>query len=76
MTFNEFYKKYLEHVSEIPQRKPLAFAGYELHYANGDVYRFEERLKPGVKIGRDGCQWYHFDEPRATWNGVLIQIAE
>ena len=72
MTFEEFYKRYLSHVKETPRKIPLKFDGYELRYANGDVYRYEETLKPG----RTPSWWGNYAADdftyHNTWNGEVI----
>lgn len=72
MTFDEFYKHYLSHVKENPRKIPLKFDGYELRYANGDIYRFEETLKPGRVMpywGNFGTDDFTYC---STWNGEVI----
>lgn len=73
MTFDEFYTEYRKHDAERPYRKQLAHDGYEYHYANGDVYRHIETLKPSAAtfLGHYGAD--AFDSVN-TWNGHNIDM--
>lgn len=72
MSFDEFYAAYRKHDKDVPVRKPRRYDGYELHYKNGDVYVYDEQLKPGHHPDWNGN--YGMDDfiCTSTWNGRVI----
>lgn len=74
MTFDDFYKAYRSHDDEFPPKIPLEWDGYVMRYKNGDVYRYEMKLKRekgptsvGFQYGLD--DFFH----SAFWNGEAIR---
>ena len=72
MKASEFVAKLREHDGERPVKRPLKYDGYTLEFANGDIYRYEETLKPGAYPKRNG---YDSDDfvYSCIWNGEPIE---
>ena len=72
MTREEFYKAYNSHLDDTPRE--ITFRdGYEMHYPNGDVYKFQETLKPGRTPSRWSGSFFVDDFVyTCSWNGELI----
>lgn len=72
MTRDEFFKAYESHLGDNPNEIALR-DGYEMHYPNGDIYKFQEKLKPGRTPSRWSGSFFADDfEYACTWNGELI----
>ena len=75
MTYKEFYAKYEKHFHETPQRKQLAFDGYELIFENGDIYRHIETIKPdATPSSYSGCYLSDDFTYQNTWNGEELGL--
>ena len=72
MTREEFYKAYESHLSDSPREIALR-DGYEMHYQNGDIYKFKETLKPGRTPSSWSGSFFADDfDSSCYWNGELI----
>lgn len=74
MKFEQFYTEYRNHDGENPIKKQRRFDGYELHFENGDVYIYDEELKPGA-MPSSYSKCYMSDDftTSSTWNGQRIE---
>lgn len=72
VTREEFYKAYKSHLGD--KSTKINFRnGYEIHYPNGDVYKYVETLKPDRTPSSWSGTYMASDFTYACyWNGMLI----
>jgi hypothetical protein len=72
MKREQFYAEHAKHLKDKPKEIALR-DGYEMHYPNGDVYKYREVLKPGRTPSRWSGSYFADDfEYYCYWNGELI----
>lgn len=72
MTREEFYGMYESHINDSPRKIELR-DGYEVNYTNGDVYKYQEILKPGRTPSSWSGSYFADDfEYRCYWNSEPI----
>ena len=74
MTREEFYKVYESHLNDTTRDVELR-DGYEVHYPNGDIYRYKETLIPGRAPSSWSGSYFSDDFVKTSyWNNELITV--